>query len=58
MTEMHHNLEIYICDPFKYKIGHSILILIDNKNAWENPTEWIGLCDYIVTGLDKQNFSA
>ena len=26
-TEMHHNLEISTCVPFKYKIGNSLLIL-------------------------------
>ena len=27
MAEMHHNLEISACDPLKYKMGNSILIL-------------------------------
>ena len=27
MTEMHHNLEASTCDPLKYNMGNSILIL-------------------------------
>ena len=27
MTEMHHNLEISTCDPLKYKMDNSVLIL-------------------------------
>ena len=29
MVEMHHNLEITFCDPLKYKMGNSILILLN-----------------------------
>ena len=36
-TEIHHNIENSTCNPLKYKMGSSILIV------WENPSEYKGL---------------
>ena len=37
-TEIHHNLETFTCDPFKYKIGNPYLLY---QYVWENPPEYI-----------------
>ena len=50
-TGIHRNLEISTCDPLKYKMGNSMLIL----SKHENPSEWNGLQPSIFLKLALVN---